>query len=710
MTTFNIVGAAPDGKLRVRSTDAAIDGTVTRPSLSGPYFDNDVTVETSEGTASKSGASWELGQTVETDSSSESGTVLYNATWLGLQRWAPRHDPAKPKKVQIGTVEVTYNEDGTATVEGTDGSFTGGDRTWNLADIAGDKSAFIRAKADYDWTQRTPFPPKAQHTPNVQYVGAPNVFLDRDPALTPYFGRPEARRLPDGKYEEKSSRFSWLKASWTEGELALRDRDGAVTDEQQGQWGSATVGWTENVADVSASEGSVDSAAVGAKQRLRIRVPDVYTQLTLGESYRDQDAQGFAYPGFGVETDGHVFINAKKSAAESMMRLQSMGDLTLQTPENFAAGGQKKAVLASNAGTIVAGGGGVAIFGGAGLPWSDNQVCDGTGPTSPPWISNLATSASNYSTMWAGIDAAIALTTTTVTAKDTAKAVKAGAAGSLAAAAGAAGGLIGGLISAYGLAGGLVGDPLPSLGGTTVHGSTGLILGSGATAGLYSLLGTCIASPASVGVLSLNASVIGLSNTEVKGQNTSVAGWGELNLIGGTTTVAARDGSGFLKLNGSKIFIGPASPTEGGRQPATTHVQTVATSMVVIETKPSGDWDPAIHTPGITLRTHGHLDLKSKQKTTIESHEAKEIEVLLDQHNKIHMKDGETTMLVNDSMIRLKKGEGVTVCRGTSGGILASDSEVTVGFGSNMLTIKKNGTHSLNGRNLDLKGSTIKLG
>ena len=597
MSTFNILAATPDGKLRVRSTDGATEGTVARPTLSKPYFDNDASVETSEGTATKSGASWQLTQDVAIDGGSESGTVLYNATWLGLPRWAPRHDPAKPKKVQLGTLELTYDEQGTKTVEGTDGAFTGGGRTWNMADIEGDKSAFIRAKADYDWAERKPFPPKAQHTPNVQYVGATNVLLDRDPALTPYFGRPEARRLSDGRYEEKSSRFSWLKATWTEGELALRDRDGAVTDEQQGQWGSATVGWTDNVADVSATEGSVEDGAVGAKQRLRIRVPDVYTQMTLGEAYRNQDAQGFAYPGFGVETDGHVMIDAK--GASSSVMVQAKKDATFQAEGGASIGGKAGLAAASAGGVLMAGGGGVTIIGGQPNGWIANRSSDGTDPGSAPWMSNVAAASGVIAAVGAGIDAWIALSGAAKAAHD----AKQGNEpmpwrGTFSKVATYMGGVVGGLASTIGALGALDGSAqslnlwdangastFASLfGGTFIHGTGGMILTSTITTGIYSLMGTTIGTPLALGMFGGSVDLQGKDDVAVqssKGKLTLSAG---ASLHASSTEAASLASlTANLGLSGKSISVGARSGAGG--QAGTKHIALDAEEIEVTSQK-----------------------------------------------------------------------------------------------------------------------------
>lgn len=659
MTTFNILGIRPDGKLWVRSADGAIDGVVAAPSLSGPYFDNDETVETSEGTATKSGSSWQLTQGVETDSSSVSGTVLYNARWLGLPRWTPRHVP--PKKVQIGTVEVTYNGDGTPTVEGTDGSFTGGGRTWNLAEIAGDRSAFIRAKADHDWEQRTPSPPKAQHTPNVQYVGAANVLLNRDPALTPYFGRPEARRLPDGKYEEKSSRFSWLSATWTEGELELRDRDGAVTDEQRGQWGSATVGWTDNVADVSSSEGSVDSAAVGAKQRLRIRVPDVYTQMTLGEAYRDQDGQGFAFPGFGVETDGHVFISAKKDAGSSTATLQAKGDVIIQSEAGkLWAGALGDSNLASTKNTFVMGGTGVVIAGGAAVTWADNPDSDGTTPKPPGWMGGFSAGGSTISQVWSGIDAAVAVGT----GIKGVVAVKTGRPKGLDFAIAVAnltlGNLGGGIVSGLGAANA---DPI---GGTIIHGTGGVIVGSTHTMGLYSLTGTTIASVLGVCTLAPSVGVTGFNDATLEsGRTVDVKSGGVTNVVAHRDLLMASR-TALAKLLGATIEIG--SKAGSAPQLPTSTLKIATTSSILA----SSDY---VEIEGIA---GGGVTVKAPKASFLQESKHHYAEATED----VDIRQGAWKLRLTSSVAQIGKAGGASfgsdVSKGTNAGAVFTGSEAAI--------------------------------
>ncbi|MEC7520281.1 MAG: hypothetical protein VYE22_10470 [Myxococcota bacterium] len=450
-------------------------------------------------------------------------------------------------------------------------------------------------------------------------------------------------------------------------------------------------------------------------QRLRIHVPNVKTTVSLGAkapagSIRDADAGAPNFHGFGVDTEGHVFIDARKSPADSMIRIQAKGSITLQTPSSFAAGGQHGALMASNGGAVVAGGGGAVIFGGAGLPWSDNQVADASTPDSPQWISNVETSANNWATAWAGWDALVA-SASVIASRSDLKITKNTFASlsNLTAAVATYGGMVGGAISAYGFAKGVSGsEALPSLGGTTIHGSTGLILGSGATAGLYSTLGTCIASVLSVGVVAPATSIAGLVSAELKGGKTEVKGWTDLSLIGGhTTEIAARGGPGHLQMKASKIYVGKLA--QEGSQCPTEMVHVVAKRGIVLETKASGDPKLPVHTPGVTLETHGHLDVKAAEKVTIES-TTKEIELLLDQHNSAKMTMGKTHLLVNDTQLILEKGKGATIQQTTDGGAYIKKDRVSLAFGGNHLVVKKSGQHVFKGSKINIKASTINLG
>src|SRR5688572_12311767 len=141
--------------------------------------------------------------------------------------------------------------------------------------------------------------------------------------------------------------------------------------------------------------------APSAKQRLRLHVPYLKTTMTMGEAaaaskIRSEDAGDMNFPGFGVTTQGHVFVDANGAPPTSMMRLQSTGPLTVQSHSTVAIGGQISTVLASNGPAICAGGGGIALLGGDTVRWHVNQVNNGKSPDAPEWIGNIKSSVSNF--------------------------------------------------------------------------------------------------------------------------------------------------------------------------------------------------------------------------------------------------------------------------------------------------------------------------
>lgn len=308
-------------------------------------------------------------------------------------------------------------------------------------------------------------------------------------------------------------------------------------------------------------EDAEDQCVPSDKQRLRIHVPYKNTTLTMGEkaddqAIRDEDRGDLNFPGFGATTQGHVFLDANGEAADSMMRLQSKGHLTVQTPSKLAAGGKEGTILASDLSTVVAGGGGVSIFGGAALPWTDNQVNDATSPDSPGWISNIQTSTDDWSNFWLVMDAAVA----GIGLAQQFSAESVASAGNHWISTHVLGGALS-IVNSIAAMAGLKDTGLEHVltppSGTTVHGSGGLILGSGAFASLHSLLGTAIASPASVSVMAgLAADIFGRVNASLSSSKlTSVASGGSVGVVAhDQTVVTARKGASII--GGKSVHVG----------------------------------------------------------------------------------------------------------------------------------------------------------
>lgn len=290
----------------------------------------------------------------------------------------------------------------------------------------------------------------------------------------------------------------------------------------------------------------------GTLQRLRITVPNVPTMLYMGAAasagqVRAHDWTELNAPGFGVLTEGHVFISAKGDAEHSQMRLQSNGPLSVQTPDKLALGGGSVSVLASEGGTVIAGGAGVMIHGGAAWPWSPIQTSTPDGPDTPEWIKNLEGDANNWGAFMSAVDGFVGAVSTYqgVTSlvngwgKSDWISRVAGVVANL-------GGAVGTAISGWGaLVAGfnkVFHKNANSFGGTTIYGSTGLILGSGVTAGFYSLAGTCIASGTSVSILApLSTSVVGKLEAELSGKSTRINGDKEVIIRAGENAILGSD-------------------------------------------------------------------------------------------------------------------------------------------------------------------------
>lgn len=184
----------------------------------------------------------------------------------------------------------------------------------------------------------------------------------------------------------------------------------------------------EDVEDqVEAPAEEPGEAAVGVKQRLRLHVPNIYGNLTLGEAVNNVDQQGHAYPGFGVQTGGHVFLSAGTKAApegaataNNFMMLQGKSGVTALSPEGsvFVAG-RTGVNVGTCGGVTMAGEGGVLIAGGTmGSFFTEDFGVDFDGrtqahddPAPPKWASTQKQIVSGIATFINAHDTAVAFTT-----------------------------------------------------------------------------------------------------------------------------------------------------------------------------------------------------------------------------------------------------------------------------------------------------------
>lgn len=260
-----------------------------------------------------------------------------------------------------------------------------------------------------------------------------------------------------------------------------------------------------------------DQCSPGDQQRLRIHVPKVSTTLSMGAkappgSIRDLDAGAPNYDGFGVFTLGHIHLSASDTPSTSTIGLDAKGDITIQSEqERLFMGAKKQAVLASGGNNAyVIGGTGVVIAGGTEVPWADIVKPDGTTPLPPAWKDNFTATADSINRAWSGIDAFVALSTGIYNVGKLAL----GWSGSFwdkFSVAGLLAGNFGGLaVSGLGALGG------PTIGGTVIHGSGGLVMGSPHTASIYSLTGLTLASVLGTTMLSGAVGILGIGEVSVQ--------------------------------------------------------------------------------------------------------------------------------------------------------------------------------------------------
>lgn len=303
------------------------------------------------------------------------------------------------------------------------------------------------------------------------------------------------------------------------------------------------------------------------KQRFRIHVPNVKTTASFGAEapggkIREADTGAPNYAGFGVDTEGHVFISARgKGAAENKLKLQSLGEMTFLTESSLMMGSKQSALLATPQTAMVTGNEGVFIAGGTFLPAAPIEVPKGeAAPDHPAYLDGVAGAVTQVSNMWSYVDTAFAAleiamvaTDTILTIRETKKFPPLKA--SLRALFDVYMANWGGNVS--GLAG--VDHPITfgAKGNTIIHGEGGLILGSMGSAGLFSAIGTTIGSAVGVGITAPIASVLSAFDTSVKSAlgGTSVSAKKSLELVGGDgVEMAARTGS--VAIRGTQIILG----------------------------------------------------------------------------------------------------------------------------------------------------------
>lgn len=305
-------------------------------------------------------------------------------------------------------------------------------------------------------------------------------------------------------------------------------------------------------------------------QRFRIHVPNVKTTVSLGASadgggIREADTGAPNFAGFGVNTEGHVFITAGgKTPADNKVKIQSLGEITMLTESSFMLGSKSSALIHTPQNVMLSGDDGVFIAGGTFLPSDVIQMPDGArgaSPAAPAYVAQVANAVSFVSKMWTNVDAAFAGFEIACAAHDLVCGVREAKGWKKLAAA------VRPIFNAYvanwgGNVSGAVGigdHPVTfgAKGSTVIHGESGLILGSMGSAGLYSALGTTLGSLIGVGMTAPTTSVQGFLEVSVKSPKggVSVSAGKQVEVLANKgVEIAARHGNTLIR--GKQVVLG----------------------------------------------------------------------------------------------------------------------------------------------------------
>lgn len=383
-----------------------------------------------------------------------------------------------------------------------------------------------------------------------------------------------------------------------------------------------------------------DQCSPGDKQRLRINVPNVSTTLSMGapappDSIRDGDAGEPNYAGFGVTTAGNIFMDAEKSAT-----LQARSHIDIHTQDNVYIGGVKKvAVAAQTENVFVQGGGGVTIAGG--IAWAGHEQLDPQGEdtvATPNWLNSCANTTDQISTLWSVVDGAAAAINSGI-------AIARGALSFSQPKSAQAWNWVNVAIDALNIAGNAGLDPF---GGTTIHGHSGLILGTFGTMGIYSGAGTGIMSCIGVSMLAPSVGMTGIIDAAVESAGeTTVFGRSKLKLGSrGTVTLTSR--AKDVQILGTALFLGGPSGEDGATQKKTNKLEANAESVVINtgEMQTTVDKKFAVDAMDVLLGSGDKLNINAGNDLTARS---TKVEITA---------DTEASMMVSGGMgICLKKSE-----------------------------------------------------
>lgn len=129
---------------------------------------------------------------------------------------------------------------------------------------------------------------------------------------------------------------------------------------------------------------------------LRIRVPTKNTTMALGSKLA-----GTAYSGFSVQTDGHVFLQAKGSPGSSYAVIESEGPFVAGSQADVLMLAKQSAMVGATENVLVAGRQGVNIVAGAGASWVNDDPKDSDDVQEPQ-----IDAVTHYNTAWTALGAA----------------------------------------------------------------------------------------------------------------------------------------------------------------------------------------------------------------------------------------------------------------------------------------------------------------
>lgn len=423
----------------------------------------------------------------------------------------------------------------------------------------------------------------------------------------------------------------------------------------------------------------------GPLRRWRLHVPtpdEGGTSLGLGWK---QD--GLLYPGFGLQTVGHVVASARGGKTDSTMSLLANGALLVQSDDDgLYLVSKAPSVLASSRVANVLGSGGVVLAGGWPTDVANAPVA-GLAPPVPP-------------TAMAGFPAHMASIVAAATEWD--GKASAAAAARLAVDRGAEPEKSSGWSEALGRAASLVtsacvgndalGDAGASGGGGVVlHGLGGFALSTPAYGWVHATAGFLLASKAPL--------VVGLQDAELHaGQNAKVSSGKHASVLAQDSLVlAATDGVSVLAsrksavlVRGKYVAVGTFTPEAPQEPTRRTHIRSA--HHLSIATNPEREKKAA----GIWIDSHDVLELKAKKQAKIESDE--QVWLATDDSIFVVLQQEERRIVLksDDAQLTLHRATGVTMQQQGGARVIAQRHVVAAGFGSvGRLRIRSNGAVNL---------------